>query len=144
MLRTATAGLAYACSNVSKLLTYDNVSHNRPVMTYVELKPIMKQVMIDSWRCGTPISDAVGMMMDWEIKDFFKQHGKGPQISEKNGKILLKTLIGKLNKHFVVHKPVHLKIPCMTLPSTSQAYTVFNTVDKNNSNTISWSELLKA
>ena len=38
----------------------------------------------------------------------------------------------------------HMEIPCMTPPSTSQANTVFNTVDKNNSNTISWSELLKA
>jgi hypothetical protein len=148
MLRTATAGLAYACSNVSKILTYDNVSYNRPVMTYVELMPFMIKVMDDSARCGKPFTQEFGMHLDQKVKIFFMHHGKGPKISEKNGKILLKTLIGSLNRFFggakTEAKPAHMKIPCMTLPSTSQAYTVFNTVDKNNSNTISWSELLKA
>jgi hypothetical protein len=88
------------------------------------------------------------MYLDHTCKGFFMHFGKGPEISEKNGKELMEGLIGSFNRYLAhastVVKPTHMKIPCMTPPSTSQAYTVFNTVDKNNSNTISWSELLKA
>ena len=88
------------------------------------------------------------MYLDHTCKGFFMHFGKGPEISEKNGKQLMEGLIGSFNRYLAhastVVKPTHMKIPCMTPPTTSQAYTVFNTVDKNNSNTISWSELLKA